>query len=258
MEIYITRNGQQHGPYSPDDVANHIKTGDLKRDDLAWYDGCADWMPLMKIPGLALPSSSPPPPPALPAYTPSIVEPTKKSATFLDLFKSDKSQQPAVHINVNKKGCGSSCGTIFVALIVLGFIGSLFNKEKPEDSQKETSSGTVIEKKIPDGNQALFEMGKVRDIKGTTVQREDALKAVERKYAGKTLEFDGTVYDVESDEKVEVKIDSGNYANVLFKDSSSAVHNLKKGSYIKFTATLSAFGTGILFKHDLTDAKLLP
>ncbi len=65
-EIYIHRDGQQLGPYSPNDVANHIKIGDLKRDDLAWCEGCAEWMPLTQIPGLKLPSATPPPPPPPP------------------------------------------------------------------------------------------------------------------------------------------------------------------------------------------------
>lgn len=59
MEIYISRDGQQLGPYSPSDVKQYLKDGSLKRDDLAWCEGCAEWMPLVKIPGLSI--SSPPP-----------------------------------------------------------------------------------------------------------------------------------------------------------------------------------------------------
>ncbi len=42
MQIYIYRDGQQQGPFSADDVTNHIKVGSLKREDLAWCDGCSD------------------------------------------------------------------------------------------------------------------------------------------------------------------------------------------------------------------------
>ncbi len=63
MQIYIYRDGQQQGPYSDEDITRYIKEGGIKRDDLAWCDGCADWMPLAKLPGLTLPSGPPPPPP---------------------------------------------------------------------------------------------------------------------------------------------------------------------------------------------------
>jgi hypothetical protein len=103
--------------------------------------------------------------------------------------------------------------------------------------------------KTPDGNLAL-----INADKGTTIQKE----AVKKENLGKTLNFEGKVEDVISDSKIEVRIDSGNYANVVFATPSPSVGKLEKGSSIKFTATLKVYGTGIMIKHDLEDAKILP
>ena len=59
MQIYISRAGQQFGPYSLEDISKYLRDGALKSDDLAWYEGCADWMPLSNVPGISLPASAP-------------------------------------------------------------------------------------------------------------------------------------------------------------------------------------------------------
>jgi uncharacterized RDD family membrane protein YckC len=46
MEIWIGRDGERHGPYKEDDVRQWLRSGQLSRDDLAWYEGLADWQPL--------------------------------------------------------------------------------------------------------------------------------------------------------------------------------------------------------------------
>ena len=49
MEIFIHRNGQDLGPYSPREIRDRIAAGQLFRTDLAWYEGAADWMPLSEV-----------------------------------------------------------------------------------------------------------------------------------------------------------------------------------------------------------------
>lgn len=49
MEIYITRDGQQYGPYTKEDVLMYLKKGNFTTTDLAWYDGAVDWLPLATI-----------------------------------------------------------------------------------------------------------------------------------------------------------------------------------------------------------------
>ena len=65
MEIHITRDGQQFGPYTLDDVNAYLASGELDANDMAWHDGMADWLPLRSIEGIVAPRSSAlPPPPA--------------------------------------------------------------------------------------------------------------------------------------------------------------------------------------------------
>jgi uncharacterized RDD family membrane protein YckC len=46
MEIWIGRDGERHGPYKEDDVRQWLRSGQISREDLAWYEGLADWQPL--------------------------------------------------------------------------------------------------------------------------------------------------------------------------------------------------------------------
>jgi hypothetical protein len=70
VKIFITKNGQQLGPYTLDQVQTQVAAGVLQADDWAWYDGLADWIPLTHIPGFS--AAQPPPyfapvPPPVPA-----------------------------------------------------------------------------------------------------------------------------------------------------------------------------------------------
>jgi len=71
MQIHIHRDGQQYGPYSLQDITKHVRDGTLTPEDLAFYEGAADWMPLNQVPGISLPTAhpAPPPPPSIHAKT---------------------------------------------------------------------------------------------------------------------------------------------------------------------------------------------
>lgn len=51
MSLYITRNGQQFGPYSLAEAQEHVRSGSLVMTDLAWQEGMPNWIPLHQIPG---------------------------------------------------------------------------------------------------------------------------------------------------------------------------------------------------------------
>ena len=79
MQIYIHRDGQQHGPYSIEQAREYLAAGSLAATDLAWYEGAADWAPLGQLKEVSL--STPPPPvtgapaksaPGLATHAPSI------------------------------------------------------------------------------------------------------------------------------------------------------------------------------------------
>ena len=57
MQIHITKNGKQSGPYSESHVRDMLESGLLSRSDLAWHDGLTDWMPQQSVLSL----TSPPP-----------------------------------------------------------------------------------------------------------------------------------------------------------------------------------------------------
>src|SRR5262249_4420660 len=52
MQIHISRDGQQYGPYTLDEVRAYLRTGQILPTDLAWYAGAAEWGPLSAVPGL--------------------------------------------------------------------------------------------------------------------------------------------------------------------------------------------------------------
>lgn len=60
MEIWIGRDGERHGPYKEDDVRQWLRSGQVSPQDLAWYEGLADWQPLSVL----FPDTPPAPPPA--------------------------------------------------------------------------------------------------------------------------------------------------------------------------------------------------
>ena len=51
MNIYITRNGQQLGPYTLEQIQSQVNSGALLPADLAWCEGMANWAPLSDVPG---------------------------------------------------------------------------------------------------------------------------------------------------------------------------------------------------------------
>jgi lipoprotein NlpI len=62
MEIHILRDGKQFGPYTEEESKAYLAQGSLLPDDLAWYEGQADWIPLSKL--LEAANWKVPPPPA--------------------------------------------------------------------------------------------------------------------------------------------------------------------------------------------------
>ena len=60
MEIWIGRDGERHGPYKEDDVRQWLRSGQVSRDDLGWYEGLADWQPLWVLFADEVPVTPPP------------------------------------------------------------------------------------------------------------------------------------------------------------------------------------------------------
>ena len=66
MEIHITKDGQQYGPYNLKAVNGYLASGQLNASDLAWHEGAPGWIMLGAVHGVVTPRSTrsmPLPPP---------------------------------------------------------------------------------------------------------------------------------------------------------------------------------------------------
>jgi hypothetical protein len=66
MQIHLSTAGRQQGPFTADQINASIQSGAIAPGaTLAWYEGCAGWIPLSQVPGIIVPSTAagaPPPP----------------------------------------------------------------------------------------------------------------------------------------------------------------------------------------------------
>ena len=51
MKAYVSKDGQQHGPYSVEQLQEYLRQGNFTAEDLACYDG-QNWVTVAQVPGL--------------------------------------------------------------------------------------------------------------------------------------------------------------------------------------------------------------
>jgi len=82
MNISIYKDGQQYGPFSPEEALEHVLKGVFNPNtDYAWHEGLSDWLPLKAVilhaapppPLLQAPSPPPPPAPAKQSLSPKMI-----------------------------------------------------------------------------------------------------------------------------------------------------------------------------------------
>ena len=49
MNIFVSKNGKQHGPFNADQVRHELKIGAFLASDYAWHEGLTEWVPLHSI-----------------------------------------------------------------------------------------------------------------------------------------------------------------------------------------------------------------
>ena len=81
MEVWIGRDGERHGPYTDGDIRQWLRSGQVSRDDLGWYEGLADWQPLSVLFPEEVRST---PPPAFTASSAPGALPQTTAATLED------------------------------------------------------------------------------------------------------------------------------------------------------------------------------
>ena len=52
MQVTISRDGQQMGPYTVDQINDYLSQGSLLPADYAWHEGLPDWVPVTQISGV--------------------------------------------------------------------------------------------------------------------------------------------------------------------------------------------------------------
>jgi len=59
MEIFVARDGKQRGPFSSEQLQQHVAQGRVQLTDSIWYEGLEDWIPLSEFLKLRLPPPLP-------------------------------------------------------------------------------------------------------------------------------------------------------------------------------------------------------
>ena len=52
MNIYLSKDGQQTGPFPLEEVQRRLATGEVLPTQLAWYQGAPGWGPISAVPGI--------------------------------------------------------------------------------------------------------------------------------------------------------------------------------------------------------------
>lgn len=85
MLLHFNRDGQAFGPYPLEEAREYLKRGQILPTDQAWYEGCANWMPVVQVPGMiGGGATDTPPPPSPPSAVPAgpVVLATYSNATI--------------------------------------------------------------------------------------------------------------------------------------------------------------------------------
>jgi len=83
MDILIRKDNEQHGPYSEEEIRQHLNAGTFSQDDLAWTEGQADWTPLSSV---LSGTPVPPPPPQEKGFTTEKPSSEKPSTSSMKTF----------------------------------------------------------------------------------------------------------------------------------------------------------------------------
>ncbi len=49
MQIHVNCNGQQYGPYTPEELTGYLQQGSISASDWAWHEGLPDWVQISQL-----------------------------------------------------------------------------------------------------------------------------------------------------------------------------------------------------------------
>ena len=123
-QIFLSRNGNQFGPFSEEQIKEKLISGEVQPTDQAWHEGLDGWRPVSELTGVDF--SSPPVikdasdhtsalPPVL-SSPPSEIFPTSTPSSF------EGNNQPLWKKKGVVIGCLGALAIFFVLLVVAAFI----------------------------------------------------------------------------------------------------------------------------------------
>ena len=86
MLLHFDRDGEAFGPYPLAEAREYLKRGEILPTDQAWFEGAADWMPVLQVPGMIGTTSAEapavPPPPPVTTQTTVVAQYTSATTKF--------------------------------------------------------------------------------------------------------------------------------------------------------------------------------
>jgi formylglycine-generating enzyme required for sulfatase activity len=214
--ITIHRDGQNYGPYSLEEVREHLATGTLVLTDMAFLEGASEWTTLNLVPGIATSSPRPPPPRSLSMPLPP---PVQTNATAAGPVAKGTN-------NVMKYGLGC-LGAAVIGVIFLAVIAAIGGKGG--HSTVDQSSPTAVDSAIP-ANQKSF-TSIVESFKDPYESADTEIKKTNVRFNRKTaisnyfsqvrsLQFQGWIGEVEH---LTTESDGTSYVSVKLAGSNVVI-----------------------------------
>lgn len=138
QEYYASKDGQQIGPLSKDELVTSLQAGRFAAGDLVWQVGTSDWVPLSTFI-----------PPALPLQTASF------SPQHLPANSGFTNPPPK-----EKVGCFQIVGYAILGIIGLAIIGAMFGDSDSSSDTGSKKTVAVAKDEPPRAMRETFNLGK--------------------------------------------------------------------------------------------------
>ena len=155
MQIYVSKNGQNFGPYTSEQVQSFLQQGNFLPTDLVWYEGLGEWQPAGSVfPSQPQQPQQPKPPLSVP------IPPARSSSTATrQIVTSPGSQyaqvpsRPASHRPVAKTQAPSRSPLVPIAIICVALVSlwlgttlvvSLMTKSQFEKSMAANTVSSLV------------------------------------------------------------------------------------------------------------------
>ena len=87
MLLHFDRDGDPFGPYPLEEAREYLKRGEILPTDQAWFEGAANWMSVVEVPGMiGMTAGAPPPPPPAPEQVTVVAHYTSATTKFNKRF----------------------------------------------------------------------------------------------------------------------------------------------------------------------------